>query len=89
MINLKTERNETGGVTIELSLEGSTHALVDELGAGAAHAVMLLCDGLSGQDAKDDMPETLANMLAAAMQRYVGVELAARSGQAGEDAEDA
>ena len=50
---------------------------------------MLLCDGLSGQDATDDLPETLTNMLAAAMHRYVGVELAARSGQAGEDAEDA
>lgn len=89
MITLKTERNETGGVTIELSLDGSTHALIDELGAGAAHAVMLLCDGLGGQDATDDLPETLTNMLAAAMHRYVGVELAARSGQAVEDAEDA
>ena len=35
MIRMETERNETGGVTIDFDMQGTADALIDELAAGA------------------------------------------------------
>ena len=35
MINLRAERNEAGGVTIDFDMQGTADALIDELSAGA------------------------------------------------------
>lgn len=86
MINLRAVRNETGGVTIDFDMQGTADALIDELAAGAAHAVVSIADALGTQD---QLHETLGREVMAAMGRYAAMELAARDGQAGESAEDA
>ena len=86
MINLRAVRNETGGVTIDFDMQGTADALIDELAAGAAHAVISIADALGSQD---QLHETLGREVMAAMGRYAAMELAARDGQAGETAEDA
>lgn len=86
MINLRAVRNETGGVTIDFDMQGTADALIDELAAGAAHAVISIADALGTQD---QLHETLGREVMAAMGRYAAMELAARDGQAEESAEDA
>lgn len=86
MINLRAVRNETGGVTIDFDMQGTADALIDELAAGAAHAVVSIADALGTQD---QLHETLGREVMAAMARYTAMELASRDGQAGENAEDA
>ena len=86
MNSLRAVRNETGGVTIDFDMQGTADALIDELAAGAAHAVVSIADALGTQD---QLHETLGREVMAAMGRYAAMELAARDGQAGENAEDA
>lgn len=86
MINLRAVRNETGGVTIDFDMQGTADALIDELAAGAAHAVISIADALGTQD---QLHETLGREVMAAMGRYAAMELAARDGLDGESAEGA
>lgn len=86
MIRMETERNETGGVTIDFDMQGTADALIDELAAGAAHAVISIADALGTQD---ELHETIGREVMAAMGRYIAMELGGRDGQAGEAAEDA
>ena len=75
MIRMETERNETGGVSVSLAMKGTTDALIEELAAGAAHAVVMMADDLPAQD---ELHESLARELAGAVLRFVGAELAQR-----------
>lgn len=86
MIRMETEHNETGGVSVTLAMKGTTDELIEELAAGAAHAVVMMADDLPAQD---ELHESLARELTGAVLRFVGAELAAREGQAGEGTEDA
>ena len=75
MIRLETERNETGGVSVTLAMKGATDALIEELAAGAAHAVVMMADDLPAQD---ELHESLARELTGAVLRFVSAELAQR-----------
>ena len=86
MINLRAVRNETGGVTIDFDMQGTADALIDELAAGAAHAVISIADALGTQD---ELHETIGREVMAAMGRYIAMELGGWDGQAVEAAEDA
>ena len=86
MIRLETNTNETGGVDVMLEMHGSTDALIDELAAAAAHAVVMLADSLPTQD---DLHESLARTLSEQVLHYCSAELAARDGQAVDGTEGA
>ena len=75
MIELTIQRGATGGIDVQLCMQGTTDELLGELAAGAAHAVMMIADDLP---ACDRLHESLGREIGAEIERLIGAELAQR-----------
>lgn len=77
MIEMMIDHTAQGGVSIRMRLEGSTDALLDELAAGMAHAIVKIADDLP---AVDEIHESLARVMSSRMIDLVNQEIDLRSG---------
>ena len=72
MIELKMAHENEGRIGIKCAMSGGTDALLDELAAGMAHAIVRIADDLP---VVDDIHESLARVMASRMIDIVLSEL--------------
>lgn len=84
MIELRMTHEAEKQISINCRMEGGTDALLDELAAGMAHAVVKVADDLP---VVDDIHESLARVMASRMIDMVIGEMDLRSGAKDKPAE--
>lgn len=84
MIELRMTHEAEKQISISCRMEGSTDALLDELAAGMAHAIVKVADDLP---VVDEIHESLARVMASKMIDMVLVEIDQRTPARDEPAE--